>query len=134
MNDIRWVQRLQNLKRANDLLQMSLEIPNPSQVERAGIIQFYEMAFELSWKTLKDYLGAEGYEISSPRQTIKQGFQSNILSDGHTWIQALEDRNLTTHTYDEAKALKVEAKIRQNYAPLLAELVSFLTTASQAQE
>jgi nucleotidyltransferase substrate binding protein (TIGR01987 family) len=98
MNDIRWVQRLQNLKRANDLLQMSLEISNPSQVERAGIIQFYEMAFELSWKTLKDYLGAEGYEISSPRQTIKQGFQSNILSDGHTWIQALEDRNLTTHT------------------------------------
>jgi len=41
MQVIRWIQRLQNFKHANSLLQSS-------QLERAGIIQFYEMAFELA--------------------------------------------------------------------------------------
>jgi len=122
--DIRWIQRLQNFKRANSLLQSSLQVKNPSQLERAGIIQFYEMAFKLSWKTLKDYLSELGYEISSPRQAIKQGFQSNIIEDGHTWIKALEDRNLTVHTYDEQKAIEVERDIRNSYAPQINKLLS----------
>lgn len=126
MTDIRWKQRLQNFKRANLLLQSSLTVSNPSQLERAGIIQFYEMAFELSWKTLKDYLLDQGYETNSPRQAIKQGFQSNIISDGHGWIKALEDRNLTVHTYDENKAIEVENDIRALYAPLIMSLVQRL--------
>jgi len=48
MQDIRWIQQLQNFKRANSLLQSSLTVAQPSQLERAGIIQFYEMAFELA--------------------------------------------------------------------------------------
>jgi nucleotidyltransferase substrate binding protein (TIGR01987 family) len=125
MFDIRWLQRLQNFKRANHLLQSALEITEPSQLERAGIIQFYEMAFELAWKTLKDYLEEQGFETNSPRQAIKQGFQSEIIKDGHSWIKALEDRNLTVHTYDEAKAIKVESDIRQAYAPLINNLIHF---------
>lgn len=120
--DIRWRQRFQNFSRANRLLQDSLDIHQPSILERAGIIQFYEMAFELAWKTLKDYLQAQGYEIASPRQAIKQSFQSNVIDDGHLWIKALEDRNLTVHTYDETKAKSVERDIRNNYAPLLKNL------------
>ncbi len=129
--DIRWIQRLQNFKRANTLLQSSLKVENPSQLERAGIIQFYEMAFELSWKTLKDYLTELGYEMSSPRQAIKQGFQSNILTEGHTWIKALEDRNLTVHTYDEKKAIEVENDIRNLYAPQINQLIKHLEAESQ---
>lgn len=120
--DIRWHQRLQNFSRANTLLQDSLNVSQPSTLERAGIIQFYEMAFELAWKTLKDYLQEQGFEITSPRQALKQGFQSNIIENGHLWIKALEDRNLTVHTYDEAKAMSVEEDIRKSYAPLLLTL------------
>ena len=123
--DIRWKQRLQNFSRANQLLQESLTIKKPSKVERAGIIQFYEMSFELAWKTLKDFLTEQGFEVASPRQAIKQGFQSNIIEDGHLWIKALEDRNLTVHTYDEAKAIEVESDIRTSYAPLLLILENY---------
>lgn len=112
-------------------MQSSLKVENPSQLERAGIIQFYEMAFELAWKTLKDYLTELGYEISSPRQAIKQGFQSNILTDGHTWIKALEDRNLTVHTHDEKKAIEVENDIRNLYAPQINQLIEHLEAESQ---
>lgn len=71
--DFRWHQRLQNFSRANGLLQESLKISSPSVLERAGIIQFYKMAFELAWKTLKDFLTEQGFEVASPRQAIKQG-------------------------------------------------------------
>ena len=124
MQDIRWIQRLQNFKRANSLLQSSLTVVQPSQLERAGIIQFYEMAFELAWKTLKDYLQEQGFEVATPRQAIKQGFQIQIINEGHSWIKALEDRNFTVHTYDKAKAIEVENDIRNVYAPLIKQLVN----------
>lgn len=120
--DIRWKQRYQQYNNAFSLLQQAIAIKHPSVVERAGIIQFFEMAFELSWKLLKDYLQAEGYTTNSPRDAIKQAYQSELIEDGHAWIKALEDRNLTTHTYNEEVAQKVEQQIRQEYYPLLERL------------
>ena len=120
--DIRWVQRFANFERAFLLLRQALEINSPSIVERAGLIQFFEIAFELSWKLLKDYEELEGFSVKTPREAIKQAFQAGIISHGEHWLQALQDRNLTAHTYNEKTAIAVETKIRQNYFPLLLEL------------
>lgn len=119
MNPKRWGQRFQNYEKAFFQLEKALAIPNPSETERAGLIQFFELAFELAWKTLKDYLDLEGFQTKSPRETLKQAYQSNLIKDGHDWIIALDDRNLTTHTYDEATAQKVADLIRTKYFPLL---------------
>jgi len=120
--DIRWVQRFENFCRAFGELELAIEIGTPSRVERAGLIQFYEMSFELAWKIMKDYLEEEGYEIQSPRAAIKQAFQSGLIADGESWLKALKDRNLTVHTYDEATAMEVERRIRTTYFPNLTEL------------
>ena len=117
--DIRWKQRFANFERAILLLERTLQIENPSKVERGGLIQFYEMSFELAWKLMKDYLEEEGFTVKSPRQAIKQAFQSGLLKDGQVWIDALGDRNLTAHTYNESIALKVTAQIRTHYYPAL---------------
>lgn len=119
---VRWQQRFQNFEKAHSQLEATLKIQSPSDAERAGLIQFFELAFELAWKTLKDYLESEGTTVSTPRETIKQAFQYALIQDGHTWMQALDDRNLTAHTYEEAMAVKVEKLIREKYAPLLKEL------------
>ena len=120
--DIRWKQRFQNYEKAYLLLERNLNIAEPSEVERAGIIQFFEMAFELAWKLMKDYLEEEGFVVNSPKEAIKQAFQSDIIKDGHTWIDALNDRNLTTHIYEEETAIMVTEKIKENYFPLLKNL------------
>lgn len=125
--DIRWKQRFNQFEKAFALLQSAITIKHPSVTERAGLIQFFEMAFELGWKLLKDFLEAEGYAINSPRDAIKQGYQSQIIEAGHEWINALEDRNLTTHTYNEQTAELVERKIRQDYYPLLLSLKQTFT-------
>lgn len=121
-NDIRWKQRFQNLEKSYLLLEDTLRIENPSDAERAGLIQFFEMTFELAWKLMKDYLEEEGFTVNSPKEAIKQAFQSGLIADGHGWIDALNDRNLTTHTYEEETAVKVEQKIRKDYFPLLQTL------------
>nr|WP_264371939.1 nucleotidyltransferase substrate binding protein [Salicibibacter halophilus] len=96
--------------------------PLETDLERAGLIQLFEMTFELSWKVLKDYVEAEGYIVKSPRQTIKQAHQMDLIEDGHAWIDALSDQNLTAHTYDEAVAEKLLKNIRNHYFPMLEKM------------
>lgn len=58
----------------------------------------------------------------SPRETIKEAFQAGLLADGHVWLEALTDRNLTVYTYEESIALAVEQSIRTRYYPALLTL------------
>lgn len=113
--DIRWKQRFQNFEKAIQHLESGVQIKEHSDLERAGVIQYFEMTFELAWKTLKDYLQAEGYDIKSPRATIKQAFQNEYIQDGKVWLEMLEKRNELTHAYNETTAEKALLKIKNEY-------------------
>jgi len=81
------------------------------------------MSFELSWKTLKDYLEEQGFvDVKSPKATIKKAFEISLLQDGHMWLEALENRNLATHTYDDEVAQEIYELICHSYFPLLDSL------------
>ncbi len=120
--EIRWKQRFVNYEKSFRLLERTIAINNPSEAEKGGIIQFYEVCFELSWKLLKDYLESEGYIVKSPKQSIKQAFQIGVIDEGELWISALEDRNLTAHTYDEETTELIIYKINKEYFNLLKAL------------
>lgn len=121
--DIRWKQRFQNYTKALSYLEQGLQIPNPDIVQKAGIIQFFEMSFELAWKLVKDYLENQGFiDVKSPRSALKKAFEINMLENGHDWMNLLQDRNLTAHTYDEEKAADMEQLIQTKYFPLLKTL------------
>ncbi len=130
--DIRWKQRFVLFRKAYVLLEQTIAINNPSEAERAGLIQFFELAFELAWKVLKDNCEDEGFIANSPRETIKLAFQSGLIMDGHLWMEALKDLKLTVHTYEEKIAIAEEEKIRNSYFPVLAKLFhDFSKKASQ---
>ena len=101
--DTRWKQRFQNLEKAYARLQEAVATQNPSELEKAGVIQVYEFTFELAWKTLKDYLETNDVAVSFPRDVIKAGFKYDLL-DGELWLDMLQKRNLMSHTYDEENA------------------------------
>jgi nucleotidyltransferase substrate binding protein (TIGR01987 family) len=90
---------------------------NPdSEVMKAGIVKMYEYTWALSWKTIKAYLEDQNIEfMPSPRQTIKEAYQLNILEDEETWISILDDRNIMNHTYDQMKANELVKKIITYY-------------------
>ena len=74
--DIRWKQRFSNLRKAYEQLTEFMEKPELNKFEVQGLIQCFEYTFELSWKTLKDYLEFEGYDVKTPKETIKKAFQT----------------------------------------------------------
>ncbi|UOR10953.1 nucleotidyltransferase substrate binding protein [Halobacillus amylolyticus] len=76
----------------------------------------------MAWKVQKDYLESEGHLVRSPRATIKQSYQDGLIEDGHTWMDALDKRNSTTHTYDEVLAEKLVNEIIQRFLPAFKQL------------
>lgn len=118
LKDIRWRQRFENFEKSYKLLEKYANEDLQSEIEKAGMIQFFEMTFELAWKMLKDYLESQGFIVKSPRETIKQAFQIGLIDDGHSWLEALNKRNLTTHIYDKVFAEKFVQEIKQVYFPL----------------
>lgn len=120
--NIRWQQRFNQFKKAFLLLQTAIIVDQPSVIERAGLIQFFEMAFELGCKLLKDFEESEGVTVKSPRDAIKKAFQAGIIHRGHDWIDALQQKSLNTQVYEEDIALQVEQNIRINYFPCLQQL------------
>ena len=121
---VRWEQRFHNFTKSMHYLEDALQIPDPDIVQKAGIIQFFEMSFELAWNVIKDYLEEQGFlDVKSPREALKKAFEIGILENGHDWMDLLLDRNLTAHTYDEQKATEMEQMIQNKYFPLLKELL-----------
>ena len=127
LKEIRWKQRFENFDKSYKLLEKYSNKPITTELERAGIIQFFEMTFELACKVLKDYLESEGYIVKSPRETVKQAFQIGLIDNGHVWIDALSNRNLTTHTYDEELANKMTSEILNDYLPELEKMYDKLS-------
>ena len=131
MTDVRWKQRLSNLTKSLAHLAQAVEIDTPSIIQQAGTIQFFEMSFELAWKTLKDYLEEEGFvDVKSPKATIKKAFEVELITDGHLWLEALENRNLAAHTYDDETAQEIYELICHSYFPLLETLKETLEQIS----
>lgn len=99
-------------------LRSTVEKESLNEIEKAGLIQFFEVAFELSWKVMKDYLITEGYDVKSPREAIKTAFDYGLISDGAKWLEALEKRNLTLEIYDETILDELEKLITHTYYPM----------------
>lgn len=124
--DIRWKQRFSNFKKATLQLTEFMEKGELNKFEVQGLIQCFEYTFELAWKTMKDYLEQEGFDVKSPRSTIQTAFQTQFIKDGHLWIDALEKRNLMAHTYDEKRAMEAEKLIREKYYKIITKLCTKL--------
>lgn len=116
--DIRWEQRFQHFSKAyrrlDDARGILAQDPDNFLLQ-AGLIQTYEFTFELAWKTFKNYLEWEGFTVSSPRTTFRQAYQSGYIREGETWMKALNDRNLTSHAYDDEVAAEVVRNIQERY-------------------
>jgi nucleotidyltransferase substrate binding protein (TIGR01987 family) len=116
--DIRWKQRFENLQSSFKLLQESIAAHqcNPeNRLIQMALIKAFEMTFELSWKTLKDFLNYNGINVKLPREILKQAFANDIIEDGQMWIDMLEERNLMAHTYSEERAILAIEHICQHY-------------------
>lgn len=119
-------QRFANYEKSFRHLKTTVEKDILNEIEKAGLIQFFEITFELSWKVMKDFLNAEGYEVKSPRESIKKAFEYGLIQNGTLWLEAHEKRNLTSHIYDNKILEELEELIIHTYYPILDELKEVL--------
>lgn|SRR5574344_1597137 len=128
MDNIRFKQRFENFEKAqtmfDEMIMLIKSEPN-NKAYKMAVIQAFEMSMELAWKTLKDYLNYLQYNVQSPREVIKQAFAIEIIENGEVWLSMLEDRNLTSHAYDETKADEIVNKIVNEYYKNLNEIKIF---------
>jgi len=81
---------------------------------RDACIQRFEFTFELCWKMLKrrlelDAPNAAEVDALSFRGLIRAGAEQGLLAEPERWWVYRDRRNITSHTYDEAKAAEVAA-------------------------
>ena len=120
--DVRWLQRFQNFEAALQNLKASIALPHYSDLEKAGVIQYYEFTFELAWKTIKDYLEEKEVKALYPRDVIKEGHKYQIIRDGEVWLDMLQKRNLMSHTYNKKNADLAFALIVESFFAELEEV------------
>jgi nucleotidyltransferase substrate binding protein (TIGR01987 family) len=96
-----------------------------SDLVRDAVIQRFEFTFEPVWKSLKLYLERQGLDCGAPRSTLKKAFTEGLINspdEADVWLQVLEDRNLTSHAYDETLATRIYQHVVQDYTALLGQM------------
>jgi nucleotidyltransferase substrate binding protein (TIGR01987 family) len=124
MSKERFIERLDDVHNSVARLADAVAAPE-SELVRDATIQRFEFTFESVWKALKLYLEHQGHECGGPRQTLKTAFAENLIlseQEADVWFTMLDDRNLTTHAYDENLAKNIYGHVVKDYATMLAEM------------
>jgi nucleotidyltransferase substrate binding protein (TIGR01987 family) len=87
-----------------------------SKLEEQGLIQVFEYTHELAWNTLKDFLESRGVRnLYGSKDTTREAFKTGLIENGEAWMDMIQSRNLTSHTYDESTASHIVSAILNTY-------------------
>ncbi|MFV0564588.1 MAG: nucleotidyltransferase substrate binding protein [Flavobacteriaceae bacterium] len=133
MEDIRWQQRYSNYNKALSKLEESVNYINRSFLDKKsnqvvdelikeGLIQRFEYTHELAWNVMRDYAFYQGNSaIGGSRDATREAFKINLIKNGEVWMDMIQSRNKTSHTYNEQTANEIFEKIMNDYFPLFLE-------------
>lgn len=117
--DIRWHQRLDSYRKALAQLERAVELAGRrdlSELEQQGLIQGFEFTHELAWNVLKDFLDERGSApLYGSKDVTREAFRLGIIENGETWMQMIQSRNLSSHTYNRATAEQLAGNILGSY-------------------
>ena len=133
--ETRWIQRLDNYEKAFSVLErISLikEERELTEAEQMGLIQAFEFSYELAWKLMKDFLYSKGFiDLIGSKDSIRQAFSSGIIENGEIWMNMIDSRNDTSHTYDEVTAARVVSDVSNSY---IMEMKNFLVSMKKRKQ
>ncbi|MDO9711657.1 HI0074 family nucleotidyltransferase substrate-binding subunit [Paracraurococcus lichenis] len=99
---------LRAMDRFEEVLAKDLEA-EPALVDSA--IQRFEFSIELFWRLLQSVLEREGVRVASPRAAFRAAYAQGWLDGEAIWLAMIDDRNRTSHTYDEGIAQDVLSRL-----------------------
>ena len=84
-----------------------------SAMVRDALIQRFEFTYELGWKSMFYWLRVQGESVPEmAKPVIQAAFRCGLISGADVWEQIKDNRNETSHTYNELMAVKVVSFVR----------------------
>ncbi len=122
-------ERVERFVRALARLREVVPVPDDAVVRDAAI-QRFEFTFELAWKAIQEVVrDTHGLPAASPRLALQAAWSVGLVPDETVWLAMLKDRNLSSHTYDEALARELAARLPAHLAAFEALARSLATRA-----
>ncbi len=98
--------------RALDRLQEVVAL-SETDIIRDSLIQRFEFTYELAWKSMFYWMRDQGEKIPEMQKPIIQAaFRCELIVSPEIWEEMNDQRDETSHTYNEAKAVSVSAFVR----------------------
>lgn len=94
------------------------------ELDKDGVIQRFEFTFELLWKTIKVFLEDKGILCKSPKDCLQQAFKYGLISDEELFLKMLNDRNKTSHLYDQSASEDIFKNIKSYYSEAISDLLN----------
>jgi nucleotidyltransferase substrate binding protein (TIGR01987 family) len=136
--DVRWHQRFDNYNKALLKFEQAIDYIKKAYLENTsdelsskhldivldeilmdGLIHRFKYTHELAWNVMKDYAEYQGNNnVGGSRDATREALQLKIIENGEIWMDMIQSRNKTTHTYNEATANEIYTKIIDQYFPL----------------
>ena len=92
---------------------------------RDAAIQRFEFTVELAWKSIQQFLRSQKIICRSPNECLQESFKFGLIEDNPLWLKMIDDRNLTSHTYNEELVDQIYNRLPQ-YVDILKKLKSEL--------
>jgi nucleotidyltransferase substrate binding protein (TIGR01987 family) len=128
--DIRWIQRFSNLKKALSNLDEAVKLSEErelTKLEKQGLIQSFEYTYELAWNTIRDFYSSKGEgDFQGSRDAFRLAFERGLIEDGQVFMNMIKSRQLSSHTYNEETADDIYQDIVNHYFCAFQELVERL--------
>lgn len=88
-----------------------LAVPKTA-ITRDSAIQRFEFTLDLAWKTTKTFLeDSRGIRCASPKGCFREAFAQGLIEHDPFWLDLVDLRNDTVHTYKEELAEAVFAQL-----------------------
>lgn len=119
--DVRWKQRFQNYRLALARLTEAVDLARQrglSDLEKQGLVQAFEFTHEMAWNVLKDYLEEQGFTgVIGSKGATRQAFKDGLIEDGEIWMEMIQARNQTSHTYNLDVAERIVRDVLGRFHP-----------------
>ncbi|NDE17525.1 nucleotidyltransferase [bacterium] len=94
----------------------------PFRLARDACIQRFEYSIELAWKVSMRALGSQ---IKHAKVAVREMARADLIDSAETWLDFIEARNNSSHSYDENVAQKVFAQV-EAFLPEVQKLLARL--------
>jgi nucleotidyltransferase substrate binding protein (TIGR01987 family) len=111
-----------SLEQAISLYKHAVENSPEQKAFRDACIQRFEYSLEFCWKVSMKALGST---MAAAKPAVREMARNNLITNPSEWIDFVEVRNNTSHSYDEDVAKKVFVQI-EKFFPCAKELLTEL--------